>query len=103
MKKYITAIFTCFILSSCAIPVTKTVQATGGSKSDGIIELSYSFRRFEKPIVDWGNALSTAKERCSAWGYKNAESLGGQKNSCQAYDGYGCIEMLVTVNYQCID
>jgi hypothetical protein len=90
------------LLSACSTP--KTLQATGGSKADATVDLSYSYGIFEEPVIDWSLALVTAKERCKAWDYKNAESFGGQKNTCQAFNGYGdCVNTLVTITYQCMN
>ena len=88
-------------LSACA--VTKIPQATGGSKSDGIVELSYQYGGFEKPKVEWGQALTSAKQRCKAWGYGDAEPFGGTTSTCQARNGYGCTAFFVTAKYQCLD
>lgn len=102
MHKFIFTASLCLVLVGCA--THKVMQATGGSKSDGTVDLSFNYGMFEKPEVDWQSALTTAQKRCAAWGYKNAESFGGQKNSCQAYNGYGnCVNMAVTVTYQCTD
>jgi hypothetical protein len=76
------------------------MQATGGSKADGTVDLSFNYGLFEKPVVDWQAALVTAKQKCAAWGYKDAESFGGQKRSCQDGD---CDNVIVTVTYQCIN
>ena len=85
--------------TGCA--TTKILQATGGSRADGIIELSYEYGGFERPVVDWNQALTAAKERCKAWGYSGAESFGGTKSLCQAANAYGCLQYFVTVPYQC--
>lgn len=100
MKKII--ITMCFLLSSCA--TYKTLEATGGSKSDGTIELSYSFSHLESPVVDFEDGLKKAKERCSAWGYSDAQAFGGSKNQCNKSDGFGyCTNTTVSMQYQCID
>lgn len=88
-----------FLVASCT--TIKIPQATGGSKSDGIIELSYQYGGFEKPDVQWDKALMTARQRCSAWGYGNAEAFGGTTSQCQATNQYGCTQFLVTAKYQC--
>lgn len=99
--KNIAIMFLLILLPGCA--TTKVLQATGGSKSDGIIELSYQYGAFEKPVVDWTQGMQTAAERCQAWGYGSADPFGGTISNCQAYDGYGgCNSWLVTVKYQCI-
>src|SRR5690606_5187185 len=88
-------------LSGCA--VQKTLVPTGGSRADGTIELSYAFGMFETPKVDLAQGAQAASQRCKAWGYSDAEPFGGQKSTCQAFNGYGnCIRTLVTVEYQCI-
>jgi len=87
-------------LAACA--TEKTLEATGGSKADGVVELSYEYGMFEQPQVDLQSGVATAKARCAAWGYANAEPFGGQKKSCNASDAYGgCIHWFVTVSYQC--
>jgi YecR-like lipoprotein len=90
------------MLTGCA--TQKVMQATGGSKADATVDLSYSYGLFEKPVVDMESALMTAKQRCASWGYSSAEPFGGQINDCQSYDKYNnCTITLVTVTYQCID
>lgn len=89
------------IISGCA--TVKVPVPTGGSKSDGTIELSYQVGGFEKPVVDWNQALITATEKCRAWGYSSAEAFGGTKSQCQATNEYGCIQWFVTATYQCTD
>ena len=89
------------ILNGCAS--IKTLQATGGSKADGVVELSYQYGMFEAPKVQWDQALVTAKGRCKAWGYPSAEAFGGTTSQCQTRNGYGnCTSYFVTAKYQCI-
>lgn len=90
------------IVTGCA--TTKTLQATGGSRADGIVELSYEYGIFENPQPQWNDALVTAQQRCQSWGYSNAQPFGGSKSLCQAFNGYGnCLRYFVTVPYQCTD
>lgn len=98
MKKCIFVVI--IFLTGCAVQITPV--ATGGSKADGIVNLSYEYGLLQKPIVDWESADKTAKQRCKAWGYKNAESFGGSQNSCQARNEYGgCVRTQVSTAYQC--
>jgi len=91
-----------FLISACATNVTP--QATGGSKADGTVTVSYEYGMFEQPVVNWTVANSTAKERCKAWHYENAEAFGGSQNRCLAVDGYGnCARTQVNITYQCTD
>jgi hypothetical protein len=88
-------------MTGCA--VQKDLIPTGGSRSDGTVELSYEFGMFEAPKVDFQQGVSAAARRCQAWGYSDAEPFGGAKNICQAFNGYGnCIHTLVTIQYQCV-
>jgi len=88
-----------FVLAGCA--TDKILQATGGSRADGTVDLSYEYGMFERPTLHMQEALQTARERCRAWGYTDAQPFGGQKNLCQQSNEYGCIRTLVTVTYQC--
>ena len=88
------------LLAGCT--VNKTLVPTGGSKSDGTVDLAYEFGAFEKPVVDLSSAQAAAVQRCQAWGYTNAEAFGGEKRQCMQFDGYGtCVRMNVTITYQC--
>ncbi len=94
------AVSVCAVLAACA--TQEVLQATGGSRADGTVELSYEYGLFQRPVVDMQAGLVTATARCRAWGYASAEPFGGQINHCNGYNGYGnCVDMLVTVKYQC--
>jgi hypothetical protein len=99
--KAVTGILCVSLLASgCA--VQKTLVPTGGSRSDGTVELAYEFGMFETPKIDPSQGIEAATQRCAAWGYSGAEPFGGQKSQCQQSNGYGnCTRTLVTVQYQC--
>jgi hypothetical protein len=101
MKKVVISLLIALGLSACA--TVKIPQATGGSKADGIVELSYQYGGFEKPQVQWDKALITAQQRCKAWNYQSAEAFGGTTSQCQANNQYGCVSFFVTAKYQCTD
>jgi len=84
-----------------ACATTKTLQAVGGSRSDGTVKLAFEYGAFQKPRVDTVAALQTAKARCQVWGYKDAEAFGAAMTQCVAANGYGCTRTMVTVEYQC--
>ena len=89
------------LVSACS--VNKLPVPTGGSRADGIIELSYEKGKYEIPVIDWDLANRTASERCQAWGYTRAEPFGGVKTLCLVRSIYGgCDRKTVTINYQCI-
>jgi hypothetical protein len=99
MKTLVLAIFAAIALGACAS--TKDWAATGGSRSDGIIKLSYEYGLFEKPQVSETQALNIASARCKTWGYAGAEAFGGQIQQCNMPSGGGCNRWLVTKEYQC--
>ena len=88
------------LLSGCAI--TTTMVATGGSRADGTVNLSYEYGEFQRAIIDQQQGQQTAVERCKAWGYTGAEPFGGQVNRCEAPTEVGCAVTQVTVTYQCM-
>lgn len=90
------------ILFSCNKEVAKFPIATGGSKADGTVTMSYEYGLFEKPNVDWEFSEDGAKDRCKSWNYKNAEKFGGSNYLCKAMNGYGnCLRYQVDTVYQC--
>jgi YecR-like lipoprotein len=92
---------TALAMTGCA--VQKELVPTGGSRSDGTVELSYEYGMFETPKIDHAQGAYAAAQRCKAWGYSDAQAFGGGKSQCQAFNGYGnCIHTLVTIQYQCI-
>ena len=99
LRPYLSIIFTAIFLFGCA--TQKIMVPTGGSRSDGTVKLSYQFGMFEKPQIDSNQALSSAKQRCSAWGYSGAEAFGGATQICINSSGGGCNTWQVTVEYQC--
>jgi hypothetical protein len=88
------------ILVGCASQ--KTLVPVSGSRADGTVVFAYEFGLFERPVVDYNSAKASAKQRCSAWGYTDAEPFGGQQSRCLAFNGYGnCVRNQVLVTYQC--
>lgn len=95
------ALVAAIILSGCASK--KELVATGGSRSDGTVVLSYEHSPLERPQLDAAQGLVTARQRCAAWGYSDAEAFGGVTRQCQSptYDG-GCYRWFVSMTYQCL-
>jgi hypothetical protein len=97
MKKIL---FAAFLLLGCSS--VKTLQATGGSRADGVVDLSYEYGLFESPVVQWEDGAILASNRCKAWGYTNAEPFGGTTEQCMRVSNSGnCLRTLVTAKYQC--
>ncbi|MEQ4576016.1 MAG: YecR family lipoprotein [Gammaproteobacteria bacterium] len=88
------------ILAGCA--TAKNWAATGGSRADATVRLSYEYGALEKPRADEAQARELALARCRAWGYTGAEAFGGAIQQCNLPDGTGgCNRWLVTKEYQC--
>ena len=94
------AVLCAAFVTACAVP--KQMTATGGSRADGTVKLSYEYGRFEQPQVDVSQGIRVAKARCAAWGYSGAEPFGGNTKVCNQPSSGGCESWLVTTEYQCI-
>lgn len=101
MKKIIAAVLAqTVILSGCATPVQYV--ATGGSRADATVELSYEYGIYTSPVVDESQGIAEASSRCRVWGYNNASAFGGAMQQCTAPDLFGgCNRWRVTKSYQC--
>lgn len=100
MKNLAVAVLMCALLGGCA--VTKQWSATGGSKSDGVVRLSYELGEFEKPVLNESQGVQMATQRCKTWGYSGADAFGGTTRQCNQGGGFGgCSRWLITKEYQC--
>lgn len=89
------------LLHGCA--VQKDWVATGGSRADGTVRLSYQYGVLQKPQVSDAQGRILAAERCQAWGYEDTEPFGGILTNCATSDGLGgCRVFMVTAEYQCL-
>ena len=87
------------LVASCA--TVSQMTPTGGSRSDGIVKLSFEYGMFDKVQLDQVTALASARKRCNTWGYGDAEPFGGMTRQCQMYGSMGCMRWFATVEYQC--
>ncbi|AQT09562.1 YecR family lipoprotein [Pseudomonas protegens] len=100
MKLTITSLLlAAVVLTGCATP--KQWEATGGSKNDGVVQLSYEQGQFEDGQSSAAQGLSAATERCKVWGYKSAEQSGSEKSVCRTMGQYNCLQTTVTQDYLC--
>lgn len=94
------------IAAGCAKQVPKNWAATGGSRSDATVTLSYQYVPIsEIPVINDAEGLQTAIKRCQSWGYRDAEPFGGVTTSSQAHrDPVWGDTTLTTVSktYQCL-
>lgn len=98
-KRFSILFITAAVLAGCATP--KQLVATGGSRADGTVKMSYEYGRFETPQVNGAQGTATAKQRCAAWGYSGAEPFGGATKQCVNSSNSGCNRWMVTFEYQC--
>ena len=102
MKKAI-GIAVAAALMLCGCVTTKDWSATGGSRSDGVVRLSYEVAEFEKPQLSEQQAINLATQRCKTWGYSGAEAFGGVTRQCNMGGGFGgCARWVVTKEFQCM-
>jgi hypothetical protein len=100
MRLIIYAAIVLAAVSGCT--TTKQWTATGGSRSDGVVRLSYELGEFESPRLNEDQGVQTASQRCRTWGYSGAEAFGGTLRQCTQSGGLGgCSVWTVTKEYQC--
>jgi len=67
----------------------------------GLVQLSYSYGRFESPQVDERAGTGIARERCANWGYRDAVRK-SEIRQCAAGNDQNCSKWVVTREYQCL-
>ena len=97
MKKLLIA---ALLLQGCA--VQKPLVPIGGSRADGTVKLAFEYGLFESPKLDEQQGLASARQRCAAWGYTDAEPFGGSTTQCSEPTRSGCKRWIVSIEYQCI-
>lgn len=100
MKRIIIITLTMLLLSGCA--VQKNWGSSGGSKSDGIVKLSYTYGAMQIPTTDPAQGLAKAQQICERWGYVNAEPFDFSNRVCNSYYNGSCNGYMVTKEYQCL-
>lgn len=92
----------CLALGLTGCATVTDMHATGGSKSDGIVEMSYEYQPMQRVNIDKDKALQSAIKRCQSWGYQTAEAFDAGQRSCVWGDFLGCNQFKVTYQYQCL-
>lgn len=73
----------------------------GGGPDEGVLQLSYEYRRFESPQVDERAGIQLARERCRDWGYKDAQRK-GEDRGCIDGTETDCSRWRVIREYRCL-
>lgn len=101
MKKLSIAVLAAITLAGCGT-TAKLWSATGGSRADGVVRLSYEYSAMEVPELNESQGVALAIRRCQTWGYTGAEAFGGTTRACNMPGGLGgCAQFVVTKEYQC--
>lgn len=102
MKKVILMLGAFGMAALTACQTSQTAQLTGGSRAEGVVELSYEYPARDDPSVNFGPGRAAARERCKAWGYLPAELFIGFKSECLEKNPNDlCLRWRVTASYQC--
>ncbi len=104
-KKIITSLFILFLYGCTASYFPPA--ATGGSKADAIISVTYGYPDGVNPdnwVEEWKGIDGSASERCKNWGYSAAVKFDRAEVWCVHWNGYGdCLYWKESLNYQCVD
>ena len=86
------------LLAGCT---TYKLWSPGDSDQDnGIVRLTYEYRKYESPQVDERGGLEMARERCRDWGYPGANRK-GEDRKCISGDEINCSRWQVIREYRC--
>jgi hypothetical protein len=101
MKKLLAVVAIALSVTGCA--THKNWEANGGSKSDGVITISYLYGEYESPESSAVQGDKVAIHRCKLWGFDSAESFSMGSERCNSRWGSqgACKEYLVSKTYQC--
>jgi hypothetical protein len=100
MPRLIPVLAAAFALAACT--TYKTWTEAGESEEEGVVSLSYEYRRFESPQVDERAGISLARDRCRDWGYRDAQRK-GEDRQCKDGTQSDCSKWLVIRQYRCLD
>jgi hypothetical protein len=87
-------------LSGCT--TYKLWTESDSSREEGVVRLSYEYRRYESPQVDERAGVQLARERCRDWGRKDAQRKGEDRQCTDGTEG-DCSKWRVTREYRCLD
>lgn len=102
MKTFPVPVVLATLLAGCMSPPPVTMQATGGSMSDGLLTMSTTYNP-EIEDINWTASNMEASSRCQAWGFARALPLADTRQACLSVDSYygRCDSMQASRTYQC--
>lgn len=102
MKIYVMFVLAAAMIFTNGCVTTKDWAATGGSRADGVVRLSYEIGAMEQAQLNESQAIALATKRCATWGYTGADAFGGVTRQCNQPGGFGgCTNWVVTKEFQC--
>jgi hypothetical protein len=88
------------LLAGCT---TYKLWSEGDSDSDnGIVRLTYEYRKYESPQVDERAGVEMAKQRCRDWGFPANAQRKGEDRQCLSGDEASCTRWLVIREFRCL-
>ena len=67
MKAFVRlAAFAAILVTVQGCAVQKQLVATGGSRADGTVKMSYEFGMFEQPVINIQQGVQSAIQRCQS-------------------------------------
>ena len=105
MPRFLSILVAAAVLAGCeAVSGFNTYKQWEVAATDpdlGLVQLSYSYGRFESPKVDERAGTGIARERCANWGYRDAVRQ-SEDRQCTSGNDQDCSRWVVTREYQCL-
>ena len=79
----------------------KTWTESDADQGQGLVRLSYEYRKWETPQVDERAGASMARERCADWGFRDAARKSEERHCKEGVEG-DCSRWQVIREYQCL-
>jgi YecR-like lipoprotein len=75
---------------------------SGSSEEEGVVRLTYEYRRFESPQVDERAGIEMARDHCKDWGFPDAGRK-GEDRQCVDGSASDCSKWHVVREYRCLE
>ena len=85
----------------CGCTTYKVWKVEATDPDIGLVQLSYSYGKFENPQVDERAGTGIARERCANWGFREAVRK-SEDQQCTQGSPSDCSKWLVIRDYQCL-